>query len=230
LIGSILDAHKNICISHELNVLDLFLHDYNFSQIRYLITRNSKRYAKNGRKWEGYDYSIHEQYQGNINKLLVIGDKKGGTTSNLLRKYPDLLNQFQESLPLPIKIIHVIRNPYDCISTRFIKNINSFTLEDIIDMFFNQAKCVLKMKTQTEFDILDVHIEKFIISPDRELKRILKFFEVKDFNSYIDDCIKIIFPVTKKTRHEISWSKETKERINKEIRKFDFFKQYSLIS
>ena len=49
----------------------------------------------------------------------VIGDKKGGGTANALRNknHWSVLYEIQEVLQIPIKFIHVIRNPFDNIAT-----------------------------------------------------------------------------------------------------------------
>ena len=53
----------------------------------------------------------------------VIGDKKGGSTSNFL-KDPDKMNILEEIgqvVQVPIKFIHVTRNPFDNIATMFLR-------------------------------------------------------------------------------------------------------------
>ena len=56
--------------------------------------------------------------------MQVMGAKKGGTTTRqLTRKLQGMkvLNEIQQVLKIPIKYIHVIRNPYDNISTMLLR-------------------------------------------------------------------------------------------------------------
>lgn len=55
----------------------------------------------------------------------VIGDKKGTTTSRTLRnpKNLKLLDEIQTTLNTRLKFIHVIRNPFDNIATKLLRNI-----------------------------------------------------------------------------------------------------------
>lgn len=51
--------------------------------------------------------------------LQVIGDKKGGLTSSLLTnpKKTEILVEIGKIVQVPMKFIHVIRNPFDNIAT-----------------------------------------------------------------------------------------------------------------
>ena len=59
--------------------------------------------------------------------LQVIGDKKGTSTSYLLRRAGSIqvLEQIQSALKTPLKFIHVIRNPFDNIATQLLRRLNS---------------------------------------------------------------------------------------------------------
>jgi hypothetical protein len=86
------------------------------------------------------------QWQGTYrDQLEIIGDKKGGTTAAILAKKPEELDRVRDLVkgkdhpshrvvssllrpfsllthichlfPVPIKLVHVIRNPYDAMAT-----------------------------------------------------------------------------------------------------------------
>ena len=62
--------------------------------------------------------------------MQVMGAKKGGTTTRqLTRKLQGMkvLNEIQQVLKIPIKYIHVIRNPYDNISTMLLRALDKRT-------------------------------------------------------------------------------------------------------
>ena len=54
----------------------------------------------------------------------VIGDKKASTTSRMLRN-PQLLDEIQTTLKTQLKFIHVIKNPFDNIATKLLKNLDA---------------------------------------------------------------------------------------------------------
>lgn len=113
LIGSLLDAHPNIVIANELDVLKFIYARFSKRQIYYLLIENPRTWAESGRKSASYSYEVLNQWQGRFKKLQVIGDKKGWSSTLRLRSNPELLRRLQDTISLNIKFIHVIRNPYD---------------------------------------------------------------------------------------------------------------------
>ena len=119
LLGALLDAHPNIVVAHELDVLKYVQVGFRKHQIFHLLLENSKAHAQCGRKATGYTYEVRDQWQGRYATLRVIGDKKGGKSSLRLRENPDLLNKLRNTIGLPLKVFHVVRNPYDNIATKY---------------------------------------------------------------------------------------------------------------
>ena len=58
--------------------------------------------------------------------LQVIGDKKGGKTTNQLKKLENVnaLKEIKQVVQIPMKFLHVVRNPYDNIATMLVKALN----------------------------------------------------------------------------------------------------------
>lgn len=54
LVGSLLDAHPNIVIAHELDALRYIKEGFNKKQLFYLLLEKSQRFTKAGREWTGY--------------------------------------------------------------------------------------------------------------------------------------------------------------------------------
>ena len=81
LIGSLLDAHPKIVISHEQHILSYLKIGFSQYQLYWLMIRNSKNFKKKGRRWGKYSYHIPGSWQGRFKDIKVIGDKKGGATT-----------------------------------------------------------------------------------------------------------------------------------------------------
>ena len=158
IVGSILDAHPHIVISHEFMLMDresifsepptqnwtsdlfnvLYQHSYMDS---FVGIRNKYRTEK------GYALNIEGLWQGRYDGFVdVIGDKSGGGTS--ARFLYDQLSfeynyrQLVARLPVPIKVVHVMRNPYDMISTATIYAMISKDVH-LTDHDFATAKKIL---------------------------------------------------------------------------------------
>jgi hypothetical protein len=132
LVGSLLDAHPNVIIAHELDVLKHVQARFSTNQIFYLLLENSRKLAARGRGYSGYSYEVANQWQGRFRELHVIGDKKGGGSSTRLHSNPGLLDSLCKTIGIKTKFVHVIRNPYDCITTITSRNTRNYTLENRI--------------------------------------------------------------------------------------------------
>ena len=66
-------------------------------------------------------------YMHSLFYFKVIGDKKGGTTSMFLAnpKNMELLEKIGQIVQIPMKFIHVTRNPFDNIATIMLRRTSS---------------------------------------------------------------------------------------------------------
>ena len=117
LIGSLLDAHPRMVVAHELDALKLVGEGVSKRDLYEQIVANAEQAAAAGREQTGYSYAVPGQWQGRFEEIQVLGDKKGGMSTVRLRERPELLDQLVELVGLPLKLIHVVRNPYDNIAT-----------------------------------------------------------------------------------------------------------------
>ncbi|PSP19753.1 MAG: sulfotransferase family protein [Cyanobacteria bacterium SW_5_48_44] len=189
LVGSLLDAHPNIIIAHELN----------------------------------------HQWQGKFRDLKVIGDKKGGDSTSKLRYKPELLNVLQNKIDVPAKFIHVIRNPYDNISTMYTRSKKKDKkLADSINQYFYLCDTIAQLKQQiNQGDMIDIRHEKIISNPKFWLNEICKFLEIDAGDDYLDDCANIIYQFPNKSRHKVQWNDELIETVKNKMNQYNFLSGYS---
>ena len=129
IVGSIMDSHPNMVIASEVDVFAR-LSDGSLvptkAEIFNALWVNSKETIINGlrskyAKGKGYDLYVDGLYEGRyVDHIDVIGDKKGGITTQMLAAEPDKWSHIYnilKSLNVSIKVIFVIRNPYDNIAT-----------------------------------------------------------------------------------------------------------------
>jgi Sulfotransferase family len=228
LVGSLLDAHPEVIIAHELDVLKFVAAGFNRNQIFYLLLENSRRRAEGGREYSGYSYEVAGQWQGRYRKLRVIGDKKGGRSSTRLTKKPELLDRMRTTIGVQSKFIHVIRNPYDCITTMTTRNQRGLSLENRIDNYFSRVATVAATKTRiAPGDILDVRHEALIAEPKKWLTELCRLIEVEPLPDYLEACAKILFKEPQKSRTKLPWSRENIELVAQRMKPYPFLAGYS---
>src|SRR6476659_2173203 len=105
LLGSLLDAHPEMVIAHELDVLTFVAAGWPRRALYSRILNHDATFTESGRQWFGYDYRVPGQWQGRVSKLRVIGDKKGGKTTERLGARPDLLERLRHTVEVPVRLV-----------------------------------------------------------------------------------------------------------------------------
>jgi hypothetical protein len=228
LVGSLLDAHPNMVIAHELDVLKFIQAGFSRNQIFYLLLQNSERYAEAGRKYSGYSYEVPKQWQGRFAELQVIGDKKGGRSSTRLGRNPRLLARLYDTIGMNIKWIHVVRNPYDSIGTMSRRDRRKQPLDKIIDNYFSRCAAVAAAKNEIgASDLIDLRQEALIAEPEKRLKELCDFLGLAAPADYLAACAGIIFRSPHKSRSGIAWTADAIARVRGEMARYPFFAGYT---
>lgn len=235
LYGALLDAHPNVALSHQLHLLELIqdgVVDQN--EIFQRIIDNTVSHAAEGRKNAGYNYEVPGQWQGKWDNLLVIGDKSGGKTALLLADHPGVLTLAGGVIQHPIKWLHIIRNPFDCITTSVQLKMKrtpnadmAQVFQDKADRFFKQADTVHRFRPSLADALLDVYHEAFVGAPKQGLRRICEHLGLVAKEDYLEAACHIVFDKPKKSRETVDWWTEQRiDYVHTEMRKFSFFAPY----
>jgi len=223
LMGALLDAHPNAIVSREAHVLNLVAHGNNKKRIFSKIVKNSEKMYKNRVEWNGYRYIVPNQYHGRYkDKLLVIGDKKAGKSSRMVLEHPNIINDLKNTINLPVKFIHVIRNPFDNIATIGQKA----KMSRAVTEYFGLVDMMIEFRKQYKEDIFEYKHEDFIDSPKIYLTKLCKFLGLKVTSKYLKDCGSIVFKSPHKTRNKIKWNTAYRRAVNNKIKSVDFLRGY----
>jgi hypothetical protein len=240
LIAALLDAHPNIVMGMEWGVLSHIKMGYNKYQIFYSLVRNSRSFNRRKKNvWTDYSYQVSEMWQGKFKNINVIGDKLGGRTSIMIMDNPELLNQLERVMNKSIKLIHVIRNPFDTITTMAKRSfekkgttadLNSMDLSPFIKSYFDRVKTISSLKLDKRIGIYDLYHEDFINRSGEILKDLLFYLGVKDHKDYIEKCSEILYDTPHKSRLLVKWPDELIHFVQKNINKYEFLRRYSYYS
>lgn len=227
ILGSIIDAHKNAVIGHEVDCLYLFQKGYSKNQIYSAIVENSKKFNKYKRGWSGYSYHIPNSHQGKYTKLILLGDKMGGWLSQEIKNNPQALNQFQKFIKLNFLYIHHFRNPFDNISRIALINNKNIIDRNDIDIFFDSVKSNMRYINSIDKDsVFFSKHENLIDNPEKSLISLFKFLKLSSDKQLVNQCKNILFPSPSTTRYKIKWSANNIEYCNKLINQYSHLKGY----
>lgn len=233
-IGALLDAHPNIAMGMEVDALNLVRLGYSRDQVYYCLIRNSQVFKKVlNNVWTGYSYAVPRQFQGTYTKLNVIGDKKGGKSTLRLEEDLSLFSELEDLVKCHVKVLHVIRNPFDNISTMVLRNAldpDHPTPEEFrekVDLYFRKVKINQALRASGNMEIMDVFHESFLSHPEKILKDILTFLSLPAPEDYIRSCSEAVYNEPHRTREEISWPEDLKIEVKDLIREIDFLSHYN---
>lgn len=235
LLGSLLDAHPNAIIAHELDALRYLEVGFGRRQLYQLLLENSQGYARAGREWNVYSYQVPNQWQGRFERLSLIGDKKGGLSTLRLDSKPGLLRKLRETVGVEVKFVHVVRNPYDNISTMLRDGITNRNLESherglrySIEDYFHRCAVVRDLKERTQdTDMFDLRHESLVEDPGLHLGRLCNFLDLEYSEQYLQDCASIVFESPTKSRYKVAWDADSIRTVRGRISEFDFLRGYS---
>ena len=260
IVGSILDSHPHIVVSHEYDVFNKLSGNRSCDSKECLFNalwknscmsitsgwRNAKKVNK-----KGYTLTIDNLYQDAYQSYIdVIGDKKGGGTGMMYAhnhdRFESTLDKLKSIVSLPIKVIHVIRNPYDNIATTALynyknrKHVKVTTLKTsdlelsidpgivmkIIDWHFKLCQAIEEMKVKDGLDVLEVHGKDLITDPKMVLIKLCNFLQVDCPDNFLAICADKIFPKESKTRYQVKWSNTHLSAIKMNIQKYENLHRY----
>jgi hypothetical protein len=236
LIGSLLDAHPQIVVAHELDALYYFKNGFSAIQVYYLILKNSMNFTRSGRQWMGYKYNVPNQWNGKYSNIKVIGDKCGGRSTRRLEQHDnvELLYKIEKQFGKPLMIIHVIRNPFDNITTMVRRSherngseINIELLSLQIKHYFKFVKINNHLKNNERLRIVDIHFESFVADPKDSIKKLIGMFNLNCDDDFLRDCSSTVWMKPKKTRYSLDlWTPEIIQNIEEKLKEFDFLDHY----
>ncbi|MEP5568690.1 MAG: sulfotransferase [Halioglobus sp.] len=233
LIGAILDAHPDCVCSHELNAIDYLRRGVSGRQVLSMVLARSEWFSKIDNIWTGYSYSIPGLSQGVYDKPVVLMDKMGGATTKLFRLNESLVVRVGSTLGKDVRALHVIRNPFDNISTRAMggalnKNaVDTEQLQKSIDDHFDDIETNWKIIESDDLSVMTIRYERFLEDPVRELRRICGFLSLYPDSNYLKDSTAGVYESSSKSRSRVHWPRELRSQVELRSRKYEFLNGYT---
>ena len=227
LVGALLDAHPEAVIAHELGALALFEQGMGRRDLYRRILQNAREFAGRGANPRpGYELMVPGGSQGRFTRLRVIGDKTGGESTKVLIAEPDIVLRLEQKLRVPVRIIHVVRNPYDNIATlhRWRRNKG---IKKLMPRHFALVKANDKLRRRLGDRVMDVRHEDFVAHPRERLAELCRFVGLEPTPDYLEACAQIVFASPHQSRHEVEWPPKLRTKVDSRIARYDFLAGYS---
>lgn len=232
VIGALLDAHRQIVISDELDAIRYLRAGFTRSQLLYGSLDKSRRQAANLRRKQGrggktYSYHVPGGWQGRADDLRVVGDSQAGWTTRRLAADDGLLQRLRERMaPSEVRFVHVVRNPYDNIATMMLRGERSF--EGAFGQYAANCEAILPLADQIGSQYLHrVRHESLVADPRGTLAELCRFLGVDADDSYLTAASAQVYRSPAQSRTEVEWRAEDDRRVRDLIGRFDFLTGYA---
>ncbi|XP_058960889.2 uncharacterized protein [Pocillopora verrucosa] len=255
LLASLLDAHPNIIVANDYNILGEWIKNpllsqrskYYMYELLYAKSRYDVMFGVRSRlvgdRPKQYHYNIKDQWQGRYkHNLQVVGDKKAARASKIARGPEGIkaLRDLEKKLGVQLKFIHVVRNPFDNIATMTLRRAQerkkgqvnlkvnlSNVLDGSIKSYGELARGSLEVKKNFPGRVLDVASIDVMTYTTENLRNICNFLEITCTEKYLQDCAAIVDPVPSTTRTNVEWNTDQINRVRRLISQYPFLRRYS---
>jgi hypothetical protein len=223
-VGALLDAHPQAVIAHELHAAKRFFdgvpRDRLFDEIFALAQQQARegRYATRAGGGR-YAHNLPGQVKASAAGVTVIGDKKGaGTAWQLARQGIERLEDFKAYLRVPVKILHVIRNPFDIVAAGLARGQEHFS---------RTVEVVSRIRERYGGeDWCDVYYEDALARPDEEIGRILTFLGLPVRSEHLARSADYLYRKPHRRRYEIEWPEATRAMVEGLIPQYEYLSKY----
>ncbi|UUY05677.1 sulfotransferase [Svornostia abyssi] len=205
LVGALLDAHPDAVIAQELDALHLVAQGLTRDELLGLVLLRDQEFGELGRRWMGRDYRVPGGVYDTAAPL-VLGDKKGGRSTRLLARDPTLLGRLEETLGLPVRLIHVVRHPVDVITSIARRKP---PLDDAIEKFFAAARgndAILARLPPEHVHV--VRFEDVVADPRRHIAALCEYLGLEVREDHLAACRELVLPEPPRERDTVPWSPE----------------------
>ena len=159
------------------------------------------------RDYHGFDYCVPEGDQGRFTTLRVLGDKHAGRATRRLRDDPHALERLRSLVGVPIRVLHLMRNPFDNIAS--IARNRDMPLSSAIAIYRKLGIAVDQTMTRLSTDeLFEIRYEDLTADPTARLNEICGFIGVPATTDYLNRCATLIDHGGRRSRDSLSWSAE----------------------
>jgi hypothetical protein len=228
LVGALLGAHPDTVIAHELDALRFVRLGFRRDQLFELLLARDAEFARaDQRTKSGYQYAVPGASQGTFRRLRVIGDKKGGGSTSRLGAEPGLLDRLRAVVRVPVRIVNVVRNPYDNITT--LSRRSGKALDDAAASYFRRCETVERIKAEAGDDFAQVRFETFVDDPITELLRLCGFLGIEGSDDFVSAAVSIVAPRPHRSRLEADWTPGLVDSVRRRMERFGFLDGYGYV-
>lgn len=232
IVGTILDAHQEAAIAHELPL---------FSPRRVSTTGNVQHATRDslftkvvkdtevrvqwGRRGyrRGHDNPlplVPGGSNGRVTRLRMLGTKRGQEAPIAWRMNPAVFDELSTLVGVPLRLVHVYRNPWDNVAS-----IGRQSPDGAILKYFGRVRAIAGIKA-TGMQMHDLALEDLIARPQEEITSLLQFCGLDADETYLEACASILDREPHASRYEREWTKRDMKSVARRMEGVPWLDRY----
>lgn len=228
IVGALLNAHRDAVVAHEFDAAPLIASGCSREELFSHILARAYWFNMRGNR-ANYLYAVPGQWQGRFETLRVIGDKRGGSVTRTLADRPDFFEQVRSLVGIPLRLVHVVRNPFDNISA--ISIWHELSLAESVDFYFSHWETTARLdELCAPEELMVLHHEEMIRDSKGVVSRLLGFLELAVYPGYLEDCARVLFDKPTQTRRRLPWTPQLVREVEQRMRPHPLLEGYSFDS
>ena len=227
LLGSMLNAHPEILVSNELDALFYLDNGLSGKALLGAIIAHDLKFARKGRQnSKGYDYATTTSGFDTGRPIKTIGDKKGFRTAQRLCARPHLLKKLVGRVRLPVKVIHLTRNPFD-LAASYAKwnghppHVCAWQVAEMARLADQAAKTV------SADNCLLVRYEDIVAKPNQTMVAACDFLGCSQEPSDLDSAVSLVEPRHARPADTADWPEKIRAEIAAITDRYPAFASYA---
>ena len=227
LVRSLLNAHPEVVIANEVDVLRCVQAGETWQTVIGRILQNESEFAAKP-VWTGYDYRVQNDSNANERTqspgIRVIGDKKAGASSKWLIENPSVIDQFTNWSKLANFAIHCVRHPFDVISTKTRRNGESLTVN--VDRYFQSETTAALQESHQQVDYFRLYQEDLVHETSATLARLLQAIGLDVPVGYVGACEALVYEKPNRSRFQVEWTESLVREVERRVREVPHLHRY----
>lgn len=224
VIASLLNAHPDMVVAHRARLMRYANAGVRGRPLRAMPLVADRRFEARGRVGsKRYDYTVPGQWQGRYRRLAVVGDSDSASGTLIVR--PGAFATLLDRIDRPVKVISVVRNPFDNIAT--LSRRNRMTIDEAAAEYFDRARTIVGMTDLVPAARwLEIRQEDVIADPHGSLRAMCSFLGVDAPDDYLDACAGVLFRRPNRSRTTVEWPAGTIASIEERAAAVPFLEGY----
>jgi hypothetical protein len=159
----------------------------------------------------------------------VIGDKRGGAVTRSIAEHPDFLDRLRSVVGIPIRLIHVVRDPFDNIAA--ISKLRGLSLADSADYYFLHCRTTTRLGALcAPGELITVRHEDMIREPEAALTELCAFLGLERYPGYVEAASSVLYRQPSGSGRKASWPEGLVEDVARRSRAHRFLDGYNFES